>query len=54
MAAAAEAQPVVVEESAATKAVRVLSKTPVYLVIAFLGVLWLIPTLGLFFTSPVK
>jgi alpha-glucoside transport system permease protein len=51
MAAAAEAQPVVVEESAATKAVRVLSKTPVYLVIAFLGVLWLIPTLGLFFTS---
>ena len=53
MAATAEAQPqpVVVEESAATKAVRVLSKTPVYLVIAFLGVLWLIPTLGLFFTS---
>jgi alpha-glucoside transport system permease protein len=31
--------------------VRFLSKTPVYLIIAFLGVLWLIPTLGLFFTS---
>jgi alpha-glucoside transport system permease protein len=53
MAAAAETerQPVVVEESSATKIVRFLSKTPVYLVIAFLGVLWLIPTIGLFFTS---
>ena len=51
MATAADTQPVVVEESAATKAVRFLSKTPVYLIIAFVGVLWLIPTIGLFFTS---
>jgi alpha-glucoside transport system permease protein len=51
VAAAAETQPVVLEESTATKAVRFLSRTPVYLIIAFLGVLWLIPTLGLFFTS---
>jgi alpha-glucoside transport system permease protein len=51
MAARAEAQPVVLEESTATKIVRFLSRTPVYLLIAFLGVLWLIPTLGLLFTS---
>jgi alpha-glucoside transport system permease protein len=51
MAVRAEAQPVVVDESAATKIVRFLSKTPVYLIIAFLGVLWLIPTIGLFVTS---
>jgi alpha-glucoside transport system permease protein len=53
LAATAEAQqqPVVLQESFATKAVRFLSRAPVYLIIAFLGVLWLIPTLGLFFTS---
>jgi alpha-glucoside transport system permease protein len=51
VAATAEAQPVVLEESVATRIVRFLSRTPVYLLIAFLGVLWLIPTLGLFFTS---
>jgi alpha-glucoside transport system permease protein len=51
MAAAAETQPIAVEESVATRMVRFLSKTPIYLLIAFLGVLWLIPTLGLFFTS---
>jgi alpha-glucoside transport system permease protein len=51
MAARAEPQPVVVEDSVATRIVRNLSKTPVYLIIAFLGVLWLIPTIGLFFTS---
>jgi alpha-glucoside transport system permease protein len=42
---------VVVEESFATKAVRLLGKTPVYLVLIFIGLLWLVPTLGLFFTS---
>jgi alpha-glucoside transport system permease protein len=51
MATAAEAQPAVVRESAATRTTRWLAKTPVYLVIAFIGVLWLLPTLGLFFTS---
>ena len=40
-----------VEESFATKAVRFLGKTPVYLLLVFIGLLWLIPTLGLFFTS---
>jgi alpha-glucoside transport system permease protein len=51
LAAAAETQPVVLEESAATKIVRFLSRTPVYLLLTFLGVLWLVPTFGLFFTS---
>ena len=53
MATAAEAQrePVVVEESVATKIVRFLSRTPVYLLLTFVGVLWLVPTIGLFFTS---
>jgi alpha-glucoside transport system permease protein len=53
VAAAAETQeqPVVLREPAATKIVRFLSRTPVYLIIAFLGLLWLVPTLGLFFTS---
>ena len=47
----AEPQPVVLEESVATRIVRFLSRTPVYLILAFIGVLWLIPTIGLFFTS---
>jgi alpha-glucoside transport system permease protein len=51
LAAAAETEPVVLEESAATKMVRFLSRTPVYLLLAFVGVLWLVPTFGLFFTS---
>jgi alpha-glucoside transport system permease protein len=50
-AAAAETQPVVLREPIATKMVRFLGRTPVYLVLTFLGVLWLVPTLGLFFTS---
>jgi alpha-glucoside transport system permease protein len=46
-----EAPRVGTEESAAARAVRFLSKTPVYLLLTFLGLLWLVPTLGLFFTS---
>ena len=42
---------VVLTESPATRISRWLARTPVYLVIAFIGILWLIPTLGLFFTS---
>jgi alpha-glucoside transport system permease protein len=38
-------------ESAATRIVRYLGKTPVYLLLTFIGLLWLVPTLGLFFTS---
>jgi alpha-glucoside transport system permease protein len=51
LATAAETQPVVLEEPVSTRIVRFLSRTPVYLIIAFVGVLWLIPTLGLFVTS---
>ena len=39
------------DESVATRIVRNLGKAPVYLVLTFLGLLWLVPTLGLFFTS---
>jgi alpha-glucoside transport system permease protein len=50
-AAPAHRQPAVIEESAATKVTRVLAKAPVHLVLVLVGLLWLIPTLGLFFTS---
>jgi alpha-glucoside transport system permease protein len=54
VAAAAEtSQPVVLREPASTKIVRFLARTPVYLILAFIGLLWLVPTLGLFFTSVV-
>jgi alpha-glucoside transport system permease protein len=43
--------PVVVEESTATRIVRVLGKTPVYIVVIVLGLLWLVPTFGLLLTS---
>jgi alpha-glucoside transport system permease protein len=38
-------------QSLSGRIVRFLTRTPVYLVLAFLGLLWLVPTLGLFFTS---
>jgi alpha-glucoside transport system permease protein len=38
-------------ETVAAKIVRVLTKTPVHLVLAAIAVLWLIPTIGLLFTS---
>ncbi len=44
-------RPVVVEESLATKAVRVLGKAPVHVILVVVGVAWLMPALGLFFTS---
>jgi alpha-glucoside transport system permease protein len=40
-----------ISESAATRIVRVLGKTPVYLLLVFIGLLWLVPTIGLLFTS---
>ena len=43
--------PVVIEESFATKALRVLGKAPVHLILVVVGLLWLMPTLGLFLTS---
>jgi alpha-glucoside transport system permease protein len=49
---AAEADPtVVVEESTASRIVRYLGKTPVYIVVVVLGLLWLVPTIGLLLTS---
>jgi alpha-glucoside transport system permease protein len=41
----------VVEESAAAKILRWLASTPVYIVLIVVGVLWLVPTFGLFVTS---
>jgi alpha-glucoside transport system permease protein len=39
------------EESVATKILRVLGKAPVHFVLVLVGLLWLVPTLGLFLTS---
>ena len=51
-AAAAEARGrPVVEESVAAKILRVLGKAPVHFVLVLVGLLWLVPTLGLFLTS---
>ena len=41
----------VVEEPRGAKIVRVLGRTPVHFVLAFVGLLWLMPTLGLLLTS---
>ena len=43
--------PVVITESTAARIVRNLARTPVYFLLAFIGLLWLVPTFGLFFTS---
>jgi alpha-glucoside transport system permease protein len=43
--------PVVVRESTASRIVRIIGKTPVYIVLVVLGLLWLVPTLGLLLTS---
>ena len=51
MATVAEPQPVVIEESIATKLVRALGRAPVHLVLMLIAILWLIPTAGLFVTS---
>jgi alpha-glucoside transport system permease protein len=48
---AAAEEKVVLTESVAARIVRYLARTPVYMLLAFIGVLWLVPTLGLFFTS---
>jgi alpha-glucoside transport system permease protein len=50
-AAAERRQPVVIEESFASKVVRLLGKAPVHLVLILIGIFWLIPTAGLFITS---
>jgi alpha-glucoside transport system permease protein len=47
----AELERPVMQESMATKILRVLGKTPVHLFLAAVGLLWLVPTLGLLVTS---
>jgi alpha-glucoside transport system permease protein len=49
--ATVESQAPEMSESTATRIVRILGKTPVYLFLVFIGLLWLVPTLGLLFTS---
>ena len=44
-------QPVVIEESPVAKAVRLLGRLPVHLVLLLIAIFWLIPTTGLFITS---
>jgi alpha-glucoside transport system permease protein len=44
-------QPPVVEERVSAKILRVLAKAPVHLFLAAVGLLWLVPTLGLLVTS---
>jgi alpha-glucoside transport system permease protein len=51
VATAVEPPHVVIEESFATKLVRVLARAPVHLVLMLIAILWLIPTAGLFITS---
>jgi alpha-glucoside transport system permease protein len=50
MAVAAE-RVAVMEETRGARAVRILTRTPVHFLLAFIGLLWLMPTLGLFLTS---
>ena len=51
MATAAVERPVVIEESFSTKVVRVLGKAPIHVILVVVGILWLMPALGLFLTS---
>jgi alpha-glucoside transport system permease protein len=41
----------VVEESMSARILRIVGKAPVHLVLVIVGLLWLVPTFGLFFTS---
>jgi alpha-glucoside transport system permease protein len=43
--------PVVVEETLAQRILRVVAKAPVHAILVVLGLMWLVPTLGLFLTS---
>jgi alpha-glucoside transport system permease protein len=43
--------PVVMEESTASRILRFLGRTPVYILVVVLGLLWLVPTFGLLLTS---
>jgi len=50
----AEAAPIVItdpSERVAARISRAVAKTPLHIFLAFVALLWLMPTLGLFFTS---
>jgi alpha-glucoside transport system permease protein len=49
--AAAEARPVVIEESLSTKILRVLGQAPIHVILVVVGLFWLVPTIGLFLIS---
>ena len=49
--AAAEARPIVIEESLSTKILRALSKAPIHVILVVVGLFWLVPTIGLFLIS---
>ena len=51
MAAAAERIPLSERDTAAAKVIRFTMKAPVHLVLVVVGLLWLVPTIGLFLTS---
>jgi alpha-glucoside transport system permease protein len=48
---AESARPPVKEDSTATKAIRWLGRAPIHILLVFVGLLWLVPTIGLFMTS---
>ena len=50
-AVAAEVETPILRESAAAKVLRGVARAPVHLVLVFVGVLWLVPTFGLFLSS---
>jgi alpha-glucoside transport system permease protein len=48
---AESARPPVVEESTAAKVLRWVGKAPIHILLVFVALLWLVPTIGLFMTS---
>ncbi len=48
---AADRGPAVIEETTAARLIRWAGTTPVYIVLILIGLVWLVPTLGLFLTS---
>jgi alpha-glucoside transport system permease protein len=44
-------RPAVTRESAASRILRLIGKAPVHAVLVFVGLIWLVPTIGLFLTS---
>ena len=45
------ARPPVIEESTAKRVLRWLGRAPIHILLVFVGLLWLVPTIGLFMTS---